>query len=390
MDDVTPERWLPVVGLEGKYEVSSLGRVRSVDRVTNGRRIAGRMMRVRRHEDMGYLTVHFKVDGKAKGALVRILVATAFLGPCPEHHVVRERDGDPANCTLANLYYGTHARLFVQPGQRIGYGVVIDPEIYIEAPGRKGMTRAARLLCDCGNEYVQLISGLVGARVRRLSCGCMTKRLQAQSAERARGAQHAAGLRPRFVDRTGQRYGNLVAVRVEEATSGDTRWLCRCDCGNEVSVGTKGLVRGTTVSCGCRWRQRPGVLAPGMAARNSVLAAYRASARSRAYCWELSDDEFDRLTAQDCFYCGAAPGNVAKGNGRAGDFTYNGIDRVHNDLGYTPENVVTACRICNVAKRDMPYDEFKAWLGRLTGRQLFSPEHLPSGLIKAVLSASVP
>ena len=292
-----------------------------MDRVTNGRRIAGRMMRVRRHEDMGYL-YRFTSRWTWKALRVRssgFLVATAFLGPCPEHHVVRERDGDPANCTLANLYYGTHARLFVQPGQRIGYGVVIDPEIHIEVPGRKGATRAARLLCDCGNEYVQLISGLVGARVRRLSCGCMTKRLQAQSAERARGAQHAAGLRPRFVDRTGQRYGDLVAVRVEEATSGDTRWLCRCDCGNEVSVGTKGARQGN--DCQLRLSVEDSVPARARArdggAQLEVLAAYRASARSRAYCWELSDDEFDRLTAQDCFYCGAAPGNVAKGNGRA-------------------------------------------------------------------------
>ena len=37
MDEITPERWLPVIGYEGIYEVSDLGRVRSLDRYVSAR-----------------------------------------------------------------------------------------------------------------------------------------------------------------------------------------------------------------------------------------------------------------------------------------------------------------------------------------------------------------
>ena len=278
---------------------------------------------------------------------------------------------------------GAHAKLFVQLGQRIGYGVVIDPEIRITVPGRNGTSRAARLLCDCGDEYVQLISGLVGARVRRLSCGCMTKKLQAESAERARAAQRAAGLPPpNFVNRAGRRYGSLLVIRLVDRRSGHARWLCRCDCGNEVVAQRKSLERDDAAHCGCQRKDPRNKLPSGMAGRNRTLNVYRTNARTRGLSWELSDDDFDRLTSQDCFYCGGPPSNVARGKNQSGDFTYNGIDRVHNDLGYTLDNVVTSCRICNAAKRNLSYDEFTAWLGRLTAHQWINPQQLPTRLLR--------
>jgi hypothetical protein len=72
--------------------------------------------------------------------------------------------------------------LFVTLGQRIGRGVVIDPDVRIPRPGRPGL-RGARLLCDCGNEYVSALQALVGKRgesQRSLSCGCL--RLEHQRA----------------------------------------------------------------------------------------------------------------------------------------------------------------------------------------------------------------
>ena len=62
----------------------------------------------------------------------------------------------------------------------------------------------------------------------------------------------------RTKDRTGERYGRLVAVRVAEfRNSGSKRaayWLCRCDCGNEKVVASQSLATGNTVSCGCTRR----------------------------------------------------------------------------------------------------------------------------------------
>lgn len=49
----------------------------------------------------------------------------------------------------------------------------------------------------------------------------------------------------------GQKFGKLVAIEKVTSENSRTRWLCRCDCGNEKIVRTEYLVRGRTKSCGC-------------------------------------------------------------------------------------------------------------------------------------------
>lgn len=51
-------------------------------------------------------------------------------------------------------------------------------------------------------------------------------------------------------DITGERFGKLIAVeRYRE--NGKTRWLCKCDCGNEKKILLDSLIRGRSKSCGC-------------------------------------------------------------------------------------------------------------------------------------------
>lgn len=59
--------------------------------------------------------------------------------------------------------------------------------------------------------------------------------------------------------RPGDVFGRLVVVEFADwASNGKhTRWRCRCDCGTETVVAARGLVQGTTVSCGC-WRRENG------------------------------------------------------------------------------------------------------------------------------------
>jgi hypothetical protein len=106
MDDAT-ERWLPIPRYKGLYEVSDFGRVRSVPRITrDGRSIRGRLLRLGRHKH-GYLTVNLWRDNRYVTRTVHSLVAEAFLGPRPPGLEVRHLDGDPPNCRLSNLIYGT-------------------------------------------------------------------------------------------------------------------------------------------------------------------------------------------------------------------------------------------------------------------------------------------
>ena len=99
------DNWVAVT--EG-YEVSSTGYVRSVPRVI--KRSDGRTRVIRGGvlkpslDSNGYPYVN--VGGKR--VRVHRLVAQAFLGECPDGQVVCHRDGDPANNSVNNLYYGTY------------------------------------------------------------------------------------------------------------------------------------------------------------------------------------------------------------------------------------------------------------------------------------------
>src|ERR1035441_9964223 len=221
--------------------------------------------------------------------------------------------------------------LFVEVGQRFGAGVVIATSISLPDPCRSRplrTIRSARLICDCGNEYESPVANLVGSEATRRggkSCGCLDAR---------RGRARC------FKDRTGLRFGAVVVVGRAEPKVYDgkphTHWLCRCDCGKEVNVSATSLRMGRSQSCGCQ--NRIPRLPPGVAARNRVLQAYvKGSARRRGFCWELSDEDFDRLTSQDCFYCGIKPSAVQVSAGSLGEFVYNGLDRKDNNLGYTVE-----------------------------------------------------
>ncbi len=51
-------------------------------------------------------------------------------------------------------------------------------------------------------------------------------------------------------DLTGHRFGTLVAMEIAPSVKGETKWVCRCDCGKTLAIYTKALTRGMTTSCG--------------------------------------------------------------------------------------------------------------------------------------------
>lgn len=91
------ERWLPVVGYEGLYEVSDLGRVRS----------PRRDILATDTEKGGYCRVNLSRDGHAKHRMVHILVTMAFVGPCPAGYEHNHKSGDKSDNSVANLEFLT-------------------------------------------------------------------------------------------------------------------------------------------------------------------------------------------------------------------------------------------------------------------------------------------
>ena len=84
--DIVIERNGIVYDYTGLYQVSNLGRVRSLDRINcNGRRINGRILKLQDEQDKnGYVWIVLSKDGTAKKFSVHRLVATAFI-PNPDN-----------------------------------------------------------------------------------------------------------------------------------------------------------------------------------------------------------------------------------------------------------------------------------------------------------------
>ena len=99
------EEWKAISNYEGFYEVSSLGRVRSLPRNGTVKRIN---ILTRQLNKRGYPRIQLSKTGLQKTLLVHRLVAQAFLGPCAEGYEVNHKDFDRANNTLSNLEYLTH------------------------------------------------------------------------------------------------------------------------------------------------------------------------------------------------------------------------------------------------------------------------------------------
>lgn len=98
-----------------------------------------------------------------------------------------------------------------------------------------------------------------------------------------------------------------------------------------------------------------------------MLSDYRKSARLKGHTFQLSRQQVKSLGKDDCYYCGAKPSNQLKcSNGRV--ITYQGIDRLDNAKGYTPDNVVPCCIICNKMKKAMNEGDFLEHLHRITER----------------------
>ena len=112
MHDFTAvERWLPIPGYEGSYEVSDHGRVRSLERTVfdyrnRPRRLAGGMMLNSAGDP--YPSVTLSNRGSVRNIKVHTLVMLAFVGPRPPGLEVRHLNGVHTDAHLHNLTYGTH------------------------------------------------------------------------------------------------------------------------------------------------------------------------------------------------------------------------------------------------------------------------------------------
>lgn len=111
-------------------------------------------------------------------------------------------------------------------GNRYGMLTVIG-----EAP-HKGRRTAWYCKCDCGNVVSVATNHLRNNKTK--SCGCTS--LSHVNAK---------------ADLVGHRFGRLTVLRRGVTQNSNRTWVCKCECGNLVTLPSNRLLSGGTKSCGC-------------------------------------------------------------------------------------------------------------------------------------------
>ena len=116
MDCRNNENWKAVVGYEGFYEVSSLGKIRSVERMVDGRNAHGPHKRRQRSvllkqtpaKRTGYLYACLCKDGEVSVRTVHSIVCQAFHGPRGDGQECSHRNGVRTDNRAENLAWLSH------------------------------------------------------------------------------------------------------------------------------------------------------------------------------------------------------------------------------------------------------------------------------------------
>ena len=104
------EQWKEVSGYEGYYEVSNLGRVRTIERIVQGKLAPMRMKPIYLKcglNSNGYPAVEFCKNGKQKKYSVHRLVAEAFIPKIEGKNLINHKNGIKTDNRVENLEWCT-------------------------------------------------------------------------------------------------------------------------------------------------------------------------------------------------------------------------------------------------------------------------------------------
>lgn len=192
--------------------------------------------------------------------------------------------------------------------------------------------------CDCGTEKVVRMSHLIDGST--VSCGCyrreMGKRMAVENKIDERSHLHP-----------GDRFGRWVVIQEDQSRGHPYHYICRCDCGTVRPVNRRGLVTGSSKSCGCYHKEVAAQHARDCFTKHGKCKdpEYIRFLRRRRYHADREwTHEMDQLLFElqpSCVICESTVGLE--------------IDHVKPSIKggrLEPGNVVVLCRSCNATKHD--------------------------------------
>jgi hypothetical protein len=173
-----------------------------------------------------------------------------------------------------------------------------------------------------------------------------------------------SGLSSKLVkDITGQRFGHLVALRVDETKRKGVHWIFKCDCGREKSILGKRIRDGSHVSCGCS-EMRMGNLSKTWKGYGEIPGKYWYQmingAKSRNLTFLLTIEKaWDIFLKQDK-KCALTGTPIQLNHPKTAS-----LDRIDSSKGYTEDNVQWVHLKVNVMKMDLSEKELYNWCEKI-------------------------
>jgi len=154
----------------------------------------------------------------------------------------------------------------------------------------------------------------------------------------------------------------------------------KCECIKCKSI-SKVSIQGIKNNNNCKNCRIIGKIPTIEAQVNFLKHQYKVGAKNRNLEFLLTHDEFKNIIYKNCYYCGTEPKhrNPARTKIIEGSFKVNGIDRINSNLGYTLNNCVSCCSICNEMKMSRSIDEFKYQIEKIYIYQKERSTTIPEG-----------
>lgn len=172
-------------------------------------------------------------------------------------------------------------------------------------------------------------------------------------------------------DKTGQTFGKVFVKEFAGLDKkGKATWNCVCSCGKEMLLDSSRLNNKNNASCHCsriinsKGRRKYG---------ETTLNAYYGNHKRRGVFENLdylSKEEWLNIVKQNCHYCNGMEiktrirsyfkhsAKFLKEDVERYKVNIVGVDRKDSSKGYTIENSLPCCAVCNRMKMELSYDDY--------------------------------